>query len=329
MSCSNNITPCGCGSNPCGCGTSSNDVVYQGPDLSCTGVTNCDTLTEVIQTIDGFICSPQMVQNIINNILNNTNLYNQFTSIVNNTVDCQTVWNCIASTTTTSTTLAPTTTTTTTSVAYCYELSAVGKVKFYWIDVNGVAQTITITNNITYVCAELGSVIADGPSDIQGGVTLCTNNSQCVPTTTTTTTPIPTTTTTSSSSTSTSSTTTSTSTTAVPTTTTTSSSSTSTSTSTTTSTTTIPPTTTTTTTIVNFAHGFSEGKTDSNLACAETVVAITLYTSVPTIVFGTFMYTDPGLTTPFIGGVLFYKNISVNNGIRTGGTGQVSNLFSC
>ena len=213
MSCSNNITPCGCGNNPCGCGTSSNDVVYQGPDLSCTGVTNCDTLTEVIQTIDGFICSPEMVENIINNILNNPNLYNQFTSIVNNTVDCETVWDCIDSRTTTTTSSSST--------------------------------------------------------------------------------------------------------------------STSTSTSTTTSTTTIPPTTTTTTTIVNFAHGFSEGKEDNNLACAETVIAITLYTSVPTIVFGTFMYTDPGLTTPFIGGVLYYKNISVNNGIRTGGTGQVSTLFSC
>ena len=116
MSCSNNITPCGCGSNPCGCGTSSNDVVYQGPDLLCTGVTNCDTLTEVIQTIDGFICSPEMVENIINNILNNPNLYNQFTSIVNNTVDCETVWDCIDSrTTTTTTTIAVPTTTTTSS----------------------------------------------------------------------------------------------------------------------------------------------------------------------------------------------------------------------
>ena len=104
MSCSNNVNSCGCRNNPCGCGTSSDDVVYQGPNLSCTGVSNCDTLSEVIQTIDGFICGPEIVQNIINNILNNTNLYNQFTSIVNNTVDCQTVWNCLASTTTTSTT---------------------------------------------------------------------------------------------------------------------------------------------------------------------------------------------------------------------------------
>ena len=104
MTCSNNITPCGCGNNPCGCGTSSDDVVYQGPNLSCTGVTNCDTVTEAIETIDGFICGPGMVENIINNILNNTNLYNQFTTIVNNTVDCQTVWNCYNSSTTTSTT---------------------------------------------------------------------------------------------------------------------------------------------------------------------------------------------------------------------------------
>lgn len=106
MNCSNNITPCGCGSNPCGCKTSSDDVVYQGPNLSCTGISNCDTVTEAIEAINGFICGPGMVENIINNILNNTNLYNQFTTIVNNTVDCQTVWNC-QTTTTTSTTIAP------------------------------------------------------------------------------------------------------------------------------------------------------------------------------------------------------------------------------
>ena len=111
-------------------------------------------------------------------------------------------------TTTTTTTLAPTTTTTTTSLAYCYSLTAEGKVKFYWTDVNGVAQTITITNNTTYVCAQLGSVIADGPSEIEGGITLCTNNSQCVPTTTTTTTVPPSTTTTTSSSSTTTTTTT-------------------------------------------------------------------------------------------------------------------------
>jgi hypothetical protein len=110
MSCTNNINiTCGCENNPCGCKTSSDDVVYQGPDLSCTGVSNCDTLTEVIQSIDGFICSPELVQTIINNILNNESLYDQFTTIVNNTLDCQTVWDCInAQTTTTTTTAIPT-----------------------------------------------------------------------------------------------------------------------------------------------------------------------------------------------------------------------------
>ncbi len=174
-------------------------------------------------------------------------------------------------------------------------------------------ETSMLYNSVTNTFAEDGYYISDEPLYVTNGLveilTLQDLEELCNFTTTTTTTTllIPTTTTTSSSSTS---TTTSTS-------------------SSTTTTTTIPPTTTTTTTIVNFAHGFSAGKADNLLACAETVVAITLYTSVPTIAFGTFMYTDPGLTTPFIGGVLFYKNISLNNGIRTGGTGQVSNLFSC
>jgi len=128
---------------------------------------------------------------------------------------------------------APTTTTTTTAPipTYCYTLSSVGKVTFYWIDVNGDPQTITITNNTVYVCAQLNSVVASGLAEIEGGIALCTSDLDCavIPTTTTTTTvpPSSTTTTTSSSSTSTS---------------TTSSSS------TTTTTTTDKPTTTTTTT---------------------------------------------------------------------------------
>jgi len=102
MSCTNNInTNCGCENNPCGCKTSTDDVVYQGPDLDCVGVVNCDTLTSVFESIDGFICGPGMVETIINNITNNISLYSQFTTIVNNTVDCETVWGCETTTTTT------------------------------------------------------------------------------------------------------------------------------------------------------------------------------------------------------------------------------------
>ena len=127
--------------------------------------------------------------------------------------------------------------------------------------------------------------------------------------------PCPTTTTTSSSS----------------TTTTTSSSSTSTSTSTsstTTSTTTIPPTTTTTTTVI-YSAGFSVGTANNALACLETVPVITLYSTSPTFDFGSFVYTDAGLTTIFVGGNLYYKNISANNVIRVPDSGQINSTSSC
>ena len=134
--------------------------MYQGPDLSCTGVSNCDTLTEVIETIDGFICGPGMVENIINNILNNTNLYNQFTSIVNNTVDCQTVWNCSTSSTTTSTTtLCPCT-------YYEYVSSAQFPGTFTYVECDtlqpttvtagGEVDTVCVSNN--YPTIEIGKI---------------------------------------------------------------------------------------------------------------------------------------------------------------------------
>jgi hypothetical protein len=178
MSCSNNITPCGCGNNPCGCGTSSDDVVYQGPNLSCTGVSNCDTVTEAIETIDGFICGPEMVENIINNIINNQNLYNQFTSIVNNTVDCQTVWDCIdAQTTTTTTTVCPCTTysligprTNPGNITYV----PCGESEITTTTASDIVQLICIDN--TYSIIEIGNISLNNTFEC------------CTPTTTTTTT---------------------------------------------------------------------------------------------------------------------------------------------
>ena len=171
-----------------------------------------------------------------------------------------------------------------------------------------------------------------------------TSGAGTIITTTSTSTIPPLTTTTSSSSTSTTtstSSTTSTTTTAGPTTTTTSSSSTSTSTSTsssttttssssstTTTTTTIAPTTTTTTTVI-YSAGFSVGTANNALACLETVAVITLYSTSPTFAFGSFVYTDPGVTTIFVGGNLSYKNISANNVIRVPNSGQINSTSSC
>jgi hypothetical protein len=111
--CTNNSN-CNCTDNTCGCKTSTDEVVYQGPPLTCVGINNCDTITEVLQQLNSYICSEELVTVIINNIINNIDLYQQFTTIVNNSVDCETVWAC--ETTTSTTTVTPTTTTTTTSL---------------------------------------------------------------------------------------------------------------------------------------------------------------------------------------------------------------------
>lgn len=583
MSCSNNITPCtSCGqTDACGCKTSTDEVVYQGPVLGCTGINNCDTLTTVFQTMDGFICGPDMVQTIINNITNNQSLFLQFMTIVNNSVDCETVWNCIENhTTTTTTTECPctyysfvggrinpaqftfiecgqlepttiqagdipeiycvanhysviqvgngvynnthdccvaitTTTTTTLTLAYCYEAEIVNKCSVYWIDINGNPQVQSGTDTILYICAQPDTIVSAceefGTVTITGGVSECSSEAFCAPTTSTTTTmPVitycydvditnkcrvywtdsngfaqaqsgtnttihicavpgsitagcvefgsinieggtvictnetmcqPTTT----------------STTTLP--------------HTTTTTTTVCPcqsydvvvnsaelltadgktiyvsfddcagdsqqyeytvagtypaafcadqsktpveyyiksgdlfntilqpestgcctgkcteytvqafvgdgtwtaidcngdlrtgtliyptvtvlpgcleqgtldltnavvvseedctiTTTTTTTVLHYTHELSAGKTNNVLACAETVPTITVYTSGPTIAFGSFVYTDPGLTVLFNGANLYYQNITANNGVRVNAGGQVNSTFSC
>ena len=103
MGCPNNINNCGCENNPCGCKISSDDIAYQGPNLNCSGIETCDTVSEAINKLDDYACSIDMVQNIIYNITNNIELYNQFITIVNQTVDCQTIFNCLATTTTTTT----------------------------------------------------------------------------------------------------------------------------------------------------------------------------------------------------------------------------------
>lgn len=177
MSCPNDIVnTCGCGNpNPCGCKTSSDEVVYVGPELGCTGISNCDTVTEAFIKIDSFICGPGMVQTIINNIVNNINLYNQFTTIVNNSVDCETVWGCIDSTTTT----------TSTSTAYpCqgYNLNntSIDTVVITINDcVTGIPTPVVVLPGITGVCIETGSEL------IIPGVIVATPTGPCNTTTTT------------------------------------------------------------------------------------------------------------------------------------------------
>jgi hypothetical protein len=87
---------------------SSDFVEYNGDNLSCTGIQNCDTLTVALQKIDNKICSDDFVAQIIQTIETNPVLKAYF---------CQLVSSCSPTTTTTSTTATPTTTTTTSSTS--------------------------------------------------------------------------------------------------------------------------------------------------------------------------------------------------------------------
>jgi hypothetical protein len=196
--CNNNCNnTCNPQTNPCGCGTSTDEVIYSGPNLSCTGVQTCDSLTTAVSTIGEFLCSVEIVQIVINNITNNISLYNQFTTIVNNTVDCQTVWDCIESntTTTTSTTMSPTTTTTTTilaNMATCHTISVTGQVAVSWIDGEGFNNLRVINNETINICADPLTIntvnITASENSIVNNDIACTTNEFCEPTTTTTTT---------------------------------------------------------------------------------------------------------------------------------------------
>ena len=75
---------------------SSEQVRYDGPNLSCTGVQNGDCLNTALEKIDQKICSDTFVAQIIETIENNPVLKAYF---------CQLVTSCIPTTTTTTTVL--------------------------------------------------------------------------------------------------------------------------------------------------------------------------------------------------------------------------------
>lgn len=161
-------------------------------------------------------------------------------------------------------------------------------------------------------------------------------------TTTTTTTIAPTTTTTTSTTTSTTTAPTTTTTTSTTTSTTTAPTTTTTTTSTTTSTTTVPPTTTTTTsttttttTVAYQTYTIDSAATgDSGSACSGATTTVTVYATpennIPIV--GMFLYTNTGLTTPFVGSVGWRKLVSpepLNYAVEVSISGELTNIFSC
>ena len=78
----------------------SNMVIYNGPNLPCTGIQSQDNLQVALQKIDTRMCSEEFVSHIIDTIENNDVLKAYF---------CQLVSSC---------SIEPTTTTTTTELQY-------------------------------------------------------------------------------------------------------------------------------------------------------------------------------------------------------------------
>jgi hypothetical protein len=82
-----------CDTTPC---STSNKIIYNGPNLACTGIQSTDTVEVALQKIDEKICSDEFVGQIINTIKNNPILQAYF---------CQLVNTCPATTTTTTTSI--------------------------------------------------------------------------------------------------------------------------------------------------------------------------------------------------------------------------------
>jgi hypothetical protein len=184
MSCPENTENCGCESNPCGCKISSDDVAYQGPSLECAGIEPCDTLTVAMQKLSDYACSVDMIENIITNITNNVTLLSQFTTIVNQNVDCDVVFNCLATTSTTTTLPVVCT-------EYTWEASGANDSNLVYFDCFGFEITIPaidITDNTGTVCVLNGTSPAWDPDPQEGVHTISSYGVICSPTTTTTTT---------------------------------------------------------------------------------------------------------------------------------------------
>lgn len=171
MSCCNQpnyapVDPCNV---PC---TPTDNVCYSGPNLPCTGIHTCDTVTVSLQKIDAEVCD----------------LQSQITAL-------QTLVNSLTTTTTTTSTSSTTTTTTTIACPSCefYSVnnSTITPAEIIYYSCGGIYTTAVVgAFGTIYVCACTGSVVVPPLP----GVTLETLGN--CPTTTTTTTATPTTTTT-------------------------------------------------------------------------------------------------------------------------------------
>ena len=156
----------------------SDHVEYQGDNLSCTGIQNCDTLTVALQKIDSKICSDQFAAQLIQTIANDPVLLAYFCQLVSSCSPTTTTTSTtVEPTTTTSTTIVPTTTTTTTTVTPTTTTTTSSTSTT--TTTTTIAPTTTTTTTIACATPTLNSATSDGFGNITldydlNGSTLCT-----------------------------------------------------------------------------------------------------------------------------------------------------------
>lgn len=122
---------CNCSETPTNPGKTCNesklvggDVIYQGPDVECAGIYNGMLVSEVLQQMDYYLCSLEFTQQVLDVIQDNPQEFNDFITLVNGVINCETINACgLTPTTTTSTTNLTTTSTTTLPECLCVTIT--------------------------------------------------------------------------------------------------------------------------------------------------------------------------------------------------------------
>lgn len=119
--CNCNETPTNPNSSVCNHdGLTTDDLVYDGENLSCSGISNQDNISVAFQELDYFICGIELTQHILTLIQNNPQEYSELIAIINGAINCETILACgppPPSTTTTTSSSTSTSTSTTTSTS--------------------------------------------------------------------------------------------------------------------------------------------------------------------------------------------------------------------
>jgi hypothetical protein len=102
-----------CCDTPC---STSNKIIYNGPNLACTGIQSTDTVEVALQKIDNRLCSDEFISHIIVAIEENPVLKAYFCQLVASCTSTPTTTTTSTSSTTTTTSSTSSTTTTTTTI---------------------------------------------------------------------------------------------------------------------------------------------------------------------------------------------------------------------